>query len=148
MLLDTGPTGLLISPSAKALHGQCWTWLVQLESTSVEVLLPTIVDFEIRRELLRIGATANLRALDELRGRLGVVDVGSSAFLRAAEFWAIVRKAGKPTAHPEALDADTIIAGIASEIGEAWDEVIIATNNTDHFSRFPGINAREWRAIG
>ena len=64
----------------------------------MEVLLPTIVDFEIRRELLRIGATANLRALDELRGRLGVVDVGSSAFLRAAEFWAIVRKAGKPTA--------------------------------------------------
>lgn len=55
--------------------------------------------------------------------------------------------AGFPTAHPEALDVDTFIAGMASEIGQSWDEVFIATTNVDHSARFAGIDARIWRAI-
>lgn len=53
----------------------------------------------------------------------------------------ITRKAGKPTMHPEALDAASIIAGLAATIGEPWDDVTIATINVGHFSRFQGIDA-------
>ena len=148
-MLDAGPSGLLISPNAGPLGRQCRDWLARLEATSAEVILLTIVDFEVRRELLRLGATAKLRALDEFKARLDVVDVGERAFLRPAEFWATAQ-GGKAAATPEALDAEAIIAGIAAEIGGAWDEVIVATINIGHFGhfgRFAGIDARPWVAI-
>lgn len=147
VLLDAGPTGLIISPSAGDLGRECRAWLAGLEAAGADVLIPTIVDFEVRRELLRLGSSAKLRALDELKSRTGIVDACEAAFLRAAEFWAITRKGGIPTAHPEALDADTIIAGVADTIGEPWDDVTIATINVGHFSRFPGIDARAWKDI-
>ena len=147
VLLDAGPTGLIISPSAGDLGRACRAWLAGLEAAGADVLIPTVVDFEVRRELLRLASSAKLRALDELKARLGIVDVGEAAFLRAAEFWAIARKAGKPTAHPEALDADTIIAGLAATIGEPWDDVSIATINVGHFSRFEGIDAQAWKNV-
>ncbi|MEO6810017.1 MAG: hypothetical protein ABI353_12965 [Isosphaeraceae bacterium] len=147
VLLDTGPTGLAVCPREVKGVAACLTWLAGVEATGVEVLIPTIVDYEVRRELLRINAEKKLHRLDALIARFGTADISAAAFLRASELWAIVRRAGKPTADPKALDADTIIAGAAATIGTPRDEVIIATNNTNHFRRFPGIDAREWTTI-
>jgi hypothetical protein len=61
--------------------------------------------------------------------------------------WAVVRKAGLPTAHPHALDGDAILAGIAATIGSPGDSATIATDNIGHLARFPGIEALHWRAI-
>ena len=67
--------------------------------------------------------------------------------VQAAEYWAVVRRAGQPTADPKELDADAILAAQASRAGDPGDEVLIATTNTGHLARFPGISARSWEQI-
>ena len=50
-------------------------------------------------------------------------------------------------AGPDALDADAILAGVAATIGAPGDEVVIATTNVRHLSRFAGVDARVWAEI-
>ena len=50
------------------------------------------------------------------------------------------RKSALPT-------LDAILAGCAATVGRPGDEVIIASSNVRHLSRFPGIDAREWTSI-
>ena len=50
-----------------------------------------------------------------------------------------------PTAHPKELDGDVILAAQGLLVGEGGEEVVIATTNVGHLSRF--VDAREWRDI-
>jgi hypothetical protein len=54
---------------------------------------------------------------------------------------------GVPTASPDALDADAILAGQAALAGQPGDTVTIATTNLTPLSRFPGIDAQAWDQI-
>jgi toxin FitB len=65
----------------------------------------------------------------------------TDAVIRAAELWAFLRQTGVPTASPDALDADAILAG------QPADTVTIATTNLAHLNRFPGIDAQTWDQI-
>ncbi len=65
--------------------------------------------------------------------------------LKAAELWATARKGGYPTAAPDALDGDVILAAQALLLKDEGNEVVIATTNVGHLSRF--IDAREWQNI-
>ena len=66
--------------------------------------------------------------------------------LKAAQFWAQVRKQGMPTADDKALDGDVILAAQAILIQDEGHEVIIATTNVGHLSRLA--QAKKWRNIG
>lgn len=68
---------------------------------------------------------------------------GSSGWL-VPRFGADVRRAGRPTASPEALEAAAILARVAATIGPPGDSVIVATTNIRHQNRYPGVDAREW----
>ena len=74
------------------------------------VFVPEIADYEVRRELLRIGATTGLRRLDQVKATLDYAPITTAVMLRAAELWAAARRAGRPMAPPEALDGDCILA--------------------------------------
>ena len=76
----------------------------------VAIHLPEITDYELRRELLRMKRAESIRRLDELKARLRYAPITTEAMLKAAEFWAAARSAGKPTADSKALDADAILA--------------------------------------
>ncbi len=56
-----------------------------------------------------------------------------------------MRQAGAPTAGPQDLDADCILAGMANTAFDPDDVVTIATTNVAHLVRFTGIDARESR---
>ena len=73
--------------------------------------------------------------------------ITTTAMLRAAEFWALLRRGGIPTAGDEGLDADAILAGQADSLGQPGDVVTIATTNVRHLGRFPGIDAHPWETI-
>ena len=143
ILLDAGVVGLLVSPPNLPAVRRALSWLDSLLG-KVDIMIPDITDFETRRELIRLGATTKLTRLDDLHTSLLRIEVTQAAWLKAAEFWASVRRAGVPTASPDALDADAILAGVAVTLGLPGDEVLIATTNVRHLSRFPGVVALPW----
>ena len=112
----------------------------------VSILIPAVIDYEVRRELVRIGATANSQAWKDCGSGSPSCGLGGGVVC-AAEFWALSRRMGLPTGSDAALDADAILAGCAATVGRPGDEVVIASSNLRHLSRFPGIDAREWTSI-
>jgi predicted nucleic acid-binding protein len=147
IVLDAGPLGLACSRPGTPAVDACHAWLLALEAGGAEILVPTVADYEVRRELIRLRATTKLRNLDDLAARFDLVDIGAKAFRRAAEYWAHLRQGGLPTSGTEDLDADALLAGLAATIGKPGDVVTIATTNVRHLGRFPGIEAREWSKI-
>lgn len=73
------------------------------------------------------------------------IPLTTQTMLKAAEFWAQVRKQGMPTADNKALDGDVILAAQAAMLENDGHTVIIATTNVNHLSRLA--NAKEWREI-
>jgi predicted nucleic acid-binding protein len=147
IMLDAGPLGLATRNPGIPQTRQCLAWLRALEVSGAVFAIPEIADYEVRRELIRTGAMAALRRRDALKATLDYRPITTSAMLPAADLWANVRKQGIPTAAPDALDADCILAGQALIAGQPGDTVTVATNNIKHLGRFPGIDAREWLTI-
>ena len=147
IFLDAGVVGLLCSSLTKPYVAACDAWLKRQIVNGALVYIADLTDFEVRRELLRIRATAELRRLDDLRTTIDTIRVDPPAWFRAAEFWAIVRQAGLPTAAPDALDGDAILAAVVGTAPQPDDQATVATTNVGHFARFPGIDARRWEDI-
>lgn len=143
VLLDSGPLGLVTNPRLSPRGLECAGWLQNLLAGGAEVVVPEIADYEVRRELLRAGKTQGLARLDELATALQYLPITSAAMRQAAVFWAQARQAGRPTAPDLALDADAILAGQAATTPA--DDVVIATTNVGHLSRF--VAAALWNAI-
>ncbi|MGH8553119.1 MAG: hypothetical protein ACRERS_07475, partial [Methylococcales bacterium] len=113
ILLDTGPLGLVAHPKASKENDECNEWLRSTLTQGKCVLVPGISDYELRRELLRMGSSQGLAKLDALKNFLGFVPITTDAMNQAAEFWAKARSLGKPTAPDQALDGDMILSGQA-----------------------------------
>jgi predicted nucleic acid-binding protein len=140
VLLDAGPLGMISHPRAS---GDIVEWLATLVAAGVEVLIPEVADYEVRRELLRTGRGRGIERLDILKVSLGFVPITSEAMLRAAAFWADARRRGRPTASDQSLDADAILAGQAATLNRS--QVIVASSNPKHIARF--VPAQRWQDI-
>ncbi len=150
ILLDSGPLGLTVRAPNKPQVVRYNMWLNALLATGATIIIPEIARYEVRRELLRIRAVGNLRRLDyalDPSSGFRYLTLTTDAIIKAAECWAFVRQSGVPTASPDALDADAILAGRAALAGQPGDTVTIATTNLAHLSRFPGIDAQTWDQI-
>ena len=75
-----------------------------------------------------------MRFLDRLATQFVYLSLTTAVMRQAAEFWAAVRQAGLPTAGPQDLDADVILAAQAVSLGDP--NVIVATTNLGHLRRF------------
>ena len=144
VFLDTGVLGYITHPHGSKESRECTAWLLALLGNGARICLPEICDYELRREYL-LGQRGNaLKKLDALKTAIEFIPLNSSMMIKAAELWASLRAAGKPTADPKALDADVILGAQAiTLIGSA--NFCIATTNVGHLSNFA--DAREWRAI-
>ena len=145
ILLDSGIVGMITNPNATPINLECQHWLDSLQKKDYLLILPEIVDYEIRRELLRAGKRKGIRQLDQLKNIIRYFPITTEVMLKAAEFWADARNRGKPTASSEALDGDVILAAQAALIAETGNQVIIATTNVRHLALF--VDARDWRLI-
>lgn len=106
--------------------------------------MPEIADYEVRRELLRTGKIRGLARLDELVQSMEYLPITTAAMRQAALFWAQARQQGQPTAGDKTIDADMILVAQAITLGVS--DVVIATTNVGHLSRF--VQADLWRNIG
>jgi predicted nucleic acid-binding protein len=118
-----------------------------MDQSGARIVVPEIADFEIRRELERLGNVPGLRRLDALAQVFLYAEITTPVMRRAAEFWAAVRRRGLPTAGDQSLDADAILAAQAALIGGPGDTAAVATGNVSHLARFPGIHAQDWTTI-
>lgn len=136
--LDSTPLGLIVQKRDHAKAEKCRQWLRGLMNSGVRVIVPEIVNYELRRELLRLGKANSVTALASfnaaVHGRL--IPITTVAMELAAELWATARKQGKPTADPHSLDIDVIIAAqlLTSEIDPK--DFVVATSNVSHISLF------------
>ncbi len=125
-------------------HIKAQEWLESLPESD-DVYVPAIVSYEVKRKLLHLAkqagtsTTNSLTRLDALQGALQVITIKDETLTEAAELWAIARTRGYPTAGPDALDGDVLIAAQAISVGAT-----VITDNRRHLSRYcPVANWRE-----
>ncbi len=145
VLLDAGPLGLLTRSPRISEAAACYAWFRTRFVLGHRVLVPEIADYEGRRELLRLNAGAALRRLDALHHEAIYLPLTTSVMRHAAELWAQMRQQGTPTADPQALDGDGILAAQALAATEPGDTLIVATTNVGHLSRL--VPAARWQDI-
>lgn len=146
IILDSGIVGIVTNPKAKSVEAQnCKQWYASLLIKGERIALPEIVNYEVRRELIRADKQKGLQRLNELQSVLIYLPITTEVILLASQFWADVRKAGKPTADSQSLDGDVILAAQAKIQELTENQVIVATTNVKHLSLF--VDAREWQNI-
>jgi predicted nucleic acid-binding protein len=137
VMLDSGPLGRIAHPRA---NPEIWQWLHNLMVAGVEIIIPEIADYEVRRNLMLEELSQSVDRLNQLQLVLTYMPLTTQIMLEAAELWAEARKHGLPTADPKELDGDVILAAQAKQAG-----AIVATENIGHLSRF--VEAKSWRDI-
>jgi len=145
ILLDTGPLGIISNPSQSQTVLTCRTWAQQQQQQGHLIVVPEIADYEVRRELLRADKLSGIERLDLIKTTFAYLPITTAVMLKAAQFWAQARKAGKPTADSAALDGDVILAAQAAVLIDEGADVLIATSNPRHLSLF--VPAAEWQSI-
>lgn len=107
------------------------------------IIIPEIIDYEIRRELIRANKVNGLGRLEQLITLGEYLPITTAAMRQAALLWAQARQQGQPTAGDKTIDADVILAAQAMTL--AVSDVVIATTNVGHLSRF--VKADLWQNI-
>jgi len=85
VLLDGGPLGLVTNPKRSPISLACTRWLQALITAGNRVIIPEIVDYELRRELIRAKKPVGIAQLDALSQLLEYLPIHTSAMRRAAE---------------------------------------------------------------
>ena len=133
IILDSGPLGLITNPNPAPQNIACADWLKTLLSAGTRVVIPEIVDYEIRRELLRANKQRGLQSLDTICRTLDFCSLNSQSMRLAAQLWADARQQGQPTANDDTIDIDVILAAQALCLGV---DFVIATTNVKHLQQF------------
>ena len=145
VVLDTSPAGIYCkNPSLPEVRG-IRAWVSGLQRSGAIVVLPEIVDFEVRRKLLHLYLDASLERLNQMATDLEYVKITTATMQMAAQLWADARRRDRPTSGPRALDADSILAAQAVLLAGPGDSVTIATENVGHLGQFA--DAQPWASI-
>ena len=150
ILLDSGILGQLTSPNLDWDTDPLKKWF-DISLIRTNVVSSKICDYEIRRGLLlaqKQGLTAEgLSLLDDLCKFVEFLPVTETILDLAADIWATARMAGQPTAGERNLDADMIICATWQDLATRYpgQEVVIATTNVRHLSRFA--TAVRWKDL-
>jgi predicted nucleic acid-binding protein len=143
IFLDSGVIGLITNPNLSAEGISCAKWLLSHINKGIQIIIPEIVDYEVRRELLRANKVKGLARLDELIDSLEYLPITTESMRQAAVFWAEARQKGQPTASDKTIDADMIL--VAQVFVMDAQNKVIATTNVGHLSRF--VAADIWQNI-
>lgn len=147
IFLDSAPLGLLFQKTGIAAADICRAWAKNCLANGARLIVPEIIHYEIRRELLRMQKANAVTALEKfVRAESDrFCTLTSSDLVRAAELWAESRRRGMPTADPSALDIDVILAAQVRNSGIPIGDLVVATTNMRHLSQF--VPAEEWSTI-
>lgn len=151
IFLDIGPLGILTNPKKPAGTIDALHWAASHIRAGNRLLVPSVADYEVRRELVRLGRLNGIVSLDAWNALPSdrYVTLTDSALRLASSLWAQTRNAGTPTADPKELDCDVLIAAQALDYqtvhGLKPGDLIMATVNVGHLSQF--LTADLWQNI-
>jgi len=120
-------------------------WAAECDDAGHSFYIPEVIDYEIRRELLRADKPQGITKLNALKARLIYLPLTTEAMLLAAELWAQSRRRGQPTGDPKKLDIDVILAAQALTLLVPQPDIIVVTANVGHLSQF--VPAALWTDI-
>ena len=147
--LDTFPASSVSKPVAKkhpTISDHCRQWINDCEAAGHRIVVPAIAYYEALRELEQRQAEQQiirLKAFCLLPSRF--IPLTTEHLEGAAQLWGRSRREGQPTADPQALDGDVILASQVLSLGLTESEVIVATTNPAHLSCY--VNAGLWTNI-
>jgi predicted nucleic acid-binding protein len=136
ILLDSSPLSALCLPAKSSGLVAITQWSLDCLAVGHHIYIPEVIDYELRRELLRAGKTNSITALDGLKTLFDYLPITTPAMLRAADLWAQSRLSGVPTGDPKKLDIDVILSAQALTLPVLPGDLIVATSNVGHLSRF------------
>src|SRR5207245_1990396 len=112
IFLDASPLGMVTNPKKPAATVDILRWAGDHIRAGNRIMVPAVADYEVRRELTRLGKTAGIASLDVWNGMPSdrYVPLTDAALRMASILWAQARNAGSPTADPKELDCDVLIA--------------------------------------
>jgi predicted nucleic acid-binding protein len=146
IVLDSGPLGDACRRRASPDVEDLRDWLIQAMANGTIVFIPEIADYEVRRGLILAGSTEGIRRLDELHENLRFyIPISTASMRKSAELWADARRRGIATADDKEIDADVILAAQAMLFTGLTDELMVATYNERHLSRY--VDAHHWKDI-
>jgi predicted nucleic acid-binding protein len=148
IFLDSGPLGLITHPQyGSAEVVEVTDWISNSILAGSRVIVPAIVYYELKRELLRARKTVGLSRLDAFVNAAPdrYLPLSDEALRLAADLWAKSRQLGRLTAAPQSLDIDVIIAAQAISAAKVSSEFVVATTNPKHLSQF--VAAKHWNEI-
>ena len=143
LVLDTNALSRLVAP---AKHQEFAAWFERMRAEGHVFIIPEIADYELRRELVRIGSPL-LPRLDELALLEGVyyVPLSTRIMRLAAELWAEAWNERRATADRHALDGDVILAATTRLVKMRDRHVMVVTDNLKHMLRYAA--AARWEDI-
>ena len=146
IFLDSGPLGLITHPRQTDEVAAITEWLARMLKNGNRVLVPAIVYYELKRELLRAKKPFSVGRLNVFsRAANRYIPLTDEALRLSAELWAKARQEGRPTADSKELDIDVILAAQALSFGVPASDVVVATTNAKHLAQF--VTAKHWTEI-
>jgi predicted nucleic acid-binding protein len=130
-VLDSGPLGQLTNKPVKATTERALRWKFFIHQAGHTLVVPEIIDYEIRRELLRENRKDSLFRLARFNSAALYIPISTIIMRRAAQLWAEFRQKGKPTSADDALDVDMILLAQAETLEEDYR---ILTTNMKHIN--------------
>ena len=136
--LDSGPLGQRTGPPQSRITQAINAWTATIVTAGHRIVVPSIADYEVRRELVRLGKASGIARLDafNLAYPDRLIAVWNTTLTLGAKLWAKARNAVTPTGDPRELDCDVLIAAQALTMGIPESDLVIATTNVGHLSKF------------
>jgi predicted nucleic acid-binding protein len=140
VFLDSAPLSTVSDPKTTPVGVAMSNWITSMLTAGHRIYIPEVIDYELRREMIRAGKNTTVAELDKLKTLLYFLPINSDAMLLAADLWAQVRNSGLATGDPKKIDIDVILAAQAlteaKTLGMSSSDIVIATTNIGHLSRF------------
>ena len=141
VVLDARPLSQIVHPRK---FKEITAWLGRMVDAGHRVVIPEIVDYEVRRGLLRIPAPRQIERLDRLIEGVHFDPLTRSIMQDAAHVWAEARRRGQPFTSDERLDGDAILIAQVRALGDLR-RVTVVTENVRHLGRF--VPATPWQDL-
>jgi predicted nucleic acid-binding protein len=118
------------------------TWFDRVVEAGYRVVIPEVVDYEVRRGLLRIPARRQIQRLDDLVEDAHFDPITRPIMQDAAHVWADARNRGTPFTADDRLDGDAILIAQVRALGDPAALTVI-TENVAHLRPF--VPAMRWQ---